>query len=123
MARVAVMVHTMAVFATWKWSARVSTRKTTTKKSNASRVQPKKLAATACHASDREGGNIDAAVEFESLSLFPSGTGTCLAEEVYTADLASHQGTRRSRGTPLPWRAQGFYLSTPRNKYNEETKQ
>jgi hypothetical protein len=80
----------------------VSTRKTTTKKSKASRVQPKKLAATACHASDREGGNVDAAVEFESLSLFPSGTGTCLAEEVYTADRVSHQGTRRRRGAHCP---------------------
>src|ERR1700732_1286016 len=102
MARVAVMVHTMAVFATWKWSARVSTRKTTTKKSKASRVQPKKLAATACHASDREGGNVDAAVEFESLSLFPSGNGTCLAEEVYPAALVSHQRDAPKARRPLP---------------------
>src|SRR5258707_4964090 len=102
MARVAVMVHTMTLLATWKWTASVSTRKTTTKKSKASRVQPKKLAATACHASDREGGNVDAEVEVESLSLFPSGTGTCLAGEVYTADLVRHQGTRLRRGAHCP---------------------
>src|ERR1041385_8926797 len=49
MARVAVMVHTMALLVTWNWAARVSTRNTSTKKSKASRVQPRKLAVTACH--------------------------------------------------------------------------
>ena len=57
MARVAVIVQMIAPFETWKWTARVSTRKTSTKKSNASSVHPKKLAITACHCStaDRVG--------------------------------------------------------------------
>src|SRR5258708_8773011 len=73
MARVAVMVQTMTLLATWKWTASVSTRKTTTKKSKASRVQPKKLAATACQASEREGGSGrgDAEVDLGKVSLFP----------------------------------------------------
>src|SRR4029077_11104697 len=69
-ARVAVMVHTIALFVTWNWAASVSTRKTSTKKSNASRVQPKKLAVTACHCSDREGGASDAGFDAEAVSLF-----------------------------------------------------
>src|SRR5580700_3169606 len=39
---------TIALFATWKSLARRSIRKTTTKKSNASSVHPRKEAATAC---------------------------------------------------------------------------
>src|SRR5450432_3010787 len=94
MARVAVMVHTMAVFVTWKCNASVSTRKTTTKKSKASRVQPRKLAVTACHASDREGGTEDAGVELEGVSSFSSRVVTDPAGEVYTADYVSHQQER-----------------------------
>jgi hypothetical protein len=48
------MVQMMALFETWKWTASVSTRKTSTKKSKASRVQPKKLAITVCHCSAEE---------------------------------------------------------------------
>src|ERR1700690_249496 len=56
MARVAVSVQTIALLVTWKWTASVSTRNTSTKKSNASRVQPRKLAVTACHWPVRAGG-------------------------------------------------------------------
>src|SRR6266851_3860004 len=75
MARVAVMVHTMAFLVTWKWAASVSTRKTTTKKSNASRVQPRKLAVTACHWPDLEGGTSCSGLEIEAVS-FSSFLGT-----------------------------------------------
>src|SRR5450755_2561061 len=103
MARVAVMVHTMAVFVTWKCSASVSTRKTTTKKSKASRVQPRKLAATACHASEREGGNGAPAVEFESVSLFSSDAGTNVAGEVYTAGRSNPpESARKGRSAHRP---------------------
>jgi len=44
----------------------VSTRKTTTKKSKASRVHPKKLAVTACHWSERDCGG---EAEFKSARL------------------------------------------------------
>jgi hypothetical protein len=63
----------------------VSTRKTTTKKSKASRVQPKKLAATACRAPEREDVDGEAGVEFEKISLFPLGA------EVYTAECGNQQ--------------------------------
>src|SRR5579871_4736646 len=51
-ANVAVVVRTMSFLVTPNWWASVSKRKTTTKKSNASRVQPRKPAATACRFAD-----------------------------------------------------------------------
>jgi hypothetical protein len=65
----------------------VSTRKTTTKKSKASRVQPKKLAATACHAPEPEGDKGDAGVEFDRVSRSFLRGETYLVGEVYTAGL------------------------------------
>ena len=53
-ASVAVIVQMISFFGTPKCSARVSTMKTTTKKSNASMVHPRNPAATACQRS-REG--------------------------------------------------------------------
>src|SRR5207237_9402029 len=50
MARVAVMLHTIALFCTPKCWARTSTIKTTTKKSKASSVHPRYAAVTACAA-------------------------------------------------------------------------
>ena len=47
MSNVQESVATIFALETWKSAARESKRKTTTKKSNASRVQPRKLAATA----------------------------------------------------------------------------
>jgi hypothetical protein len=79
------MVHTMALLATWKWTASVSTRKTTTKKSKASRVQPRKLAATACQSPGREGDDGGAGLELERVRLFPQECVTTVAGEVYTA--------------------------------------
>src|SRR5450759_4312575 len=102
MARVAVMVHTMALFATWKWSASVSTRKTTTKKSKASRVQPKKLAATACLASEREGGNGLAAVEFENVTLFPSVAEPILPGKCTPRIVLAIKGRGEARGAHCP---------------------
>ena len=85
------MVQMMALLATWKWTASVSTRKTTTKKSKASRVQPKKLAATACRAPEREGVDGEAGVGFEKFSLFSSVAAAYLAGEVYTAGCGNYQ--------------------------------
>src|SRR5581483_1751668 len=55
-ASVAVSVHTIAALVTWNCAARMSTRKTTTKKSEASSVQPRKPAVTACHCCFLVGG-------------------------------------------------------------------
>src|ERR1700674_5059229 len=119
MARVAVMVQTIALLATWKWTASVSTRKTTTKKSKASRVQPKKLAATACQAPGREVGEGEAGVEFERVSFFSSSTGANVAGEVYTGDCLALTRTREeAQWRPWSFRAEGFYFSTRRSKYN-----
>src|SRR5579875_381936 len=52
MASVAVTLRTMSRLGTWKCAARVSKRKTTTKKSKASSVQPRKPAAMACQRSE-----------------------------------------------------------------------
>src|SRR5229473_6628624 len=95
MARVAVMVHTMAFLVTWKWAASVSTRKTTTKKSNASRVQPRKLAVTACHWSDFEGGTSCSGLEIEAVS-FSSFLGT-VTGEVYNEEIGFAPKTVRRR--------------------------
>src|SRR5262249_11066059 len=54
MASVAVIVHMMSFLGTPKCAARVSTRNTNTKKSKASRVQPKKPALTAWNRSVRD---------------------------------------------------------------------
>src|ERR1700730_18709018 len=69
MARVAVMVHTIALFVTLKCTARVSTKKTRTKKSNATKVQPKKLGVTVCYWSERD-CTTDAGLELEAVSFF-----------------------------------------------------
>src|SRR5215469_4406411 len=52
MARVAVMVQTISPLVTPNSRASESTRKTRTKKSNASIVQPRNPAVTACHGRD-----------------------------------------------------------------------
>src|ERR1700730_4994862 len=101
MARVAVMVHTMALLATWKWTASVSTRKTTTKKSKASSVQPKKLAATACQASEREGGRGDAEVDFGKVSLFSSGARTKLPGKCTPQGVVTIKGHARMPVAPM----------------------
>src|ERR1700745_4171342 len=71
MASVAVMVRMIFDVGTWNAPANVSTRKTTTKKSNASRVQPRKLAATACIRSDGESS--ESAMDGLALEGAPKG--------------------------------------------------
>src|SRR5947209_11271372 len=52
MASVAVSVNTICPLLTWNCLASVSTRKTRTKKSNASSIQPRKPAVTECQGRD-----------------------------------------------------------------------
>src|SRR5712692_10460521 len=54
MASVSTVVRTMSFLSTWNCAASGSNRKTTTKKSKASSVQPRKLAVTAWNWSRRE---------------------------------------------------------------------